>query len=47
MIFSDYIPADVVIIGRAQNIIAGCTKGIVFDDSVGQGRRTAINDDSE
>jgi hypothetical protein len=47
MTSSDYIPADVVVIGRAQNIIAGCGKGIIFDDSVGQERRTTINDDSE
>ena len=45
MASSDYIPADVVVIGRAQTIIAGCSKGILFDDGPGQERRTVINDD--
>lgn len=47
MTSSNYIPADVVVIGRAQNIIAGCSKGILFDDGPGQERRTIINDDIE
>ena len=47
MISSDYIAADVVEIGRAQNIICGCSKGILFDDGPGQERRTIINDDLE
>ena len=47
MASSDYIPADVVIIGHARNIIAGCSKGILFDDGPGQGLRTIINDDLE
>jgi hypothetical protein len=47
MASSDYIPADVVVIGRAQTIIAGCSKGILFDDGPGQGLRTIINDDFE
>ncbi len=47
MISSDYIPADVVVIGRAQKIIGGCRKGILFDDGPGQDRRTIINDDLE
>jgi len=47
MTSSDYTPADVVVIGRAQNIIAGCSKGILFDDGPGQERRTIINDDVE
>ena len=47
MASSDYIPADVVLIGRAQNVIAGCSKGILFDDGPGQERRTIINDDTE
>jgi hypothetical protein len=45
MTSNDYVPADVVVIGRAQNIIAGCSKGILFDDGPGQERRTVINDD--
>jgi hypothetical protein len=47
MTSSDYIPADVVVIGPAQNIIAGCSKGIFFDDGPGQERRTIIVDDLE
>ena len=47
MTSSDYIPADVIVIGRAQKIIAGCSKGILFDDSPGQERRTIINDELE
>jgi hypothetical protein len=31
MTSNDYMPADVVVIERAQNIIAGCSKGILFD----------------
>jgi len=47
MISSNYNPADVVVIGRAQNTIGGCCKGILFDDGPGQERRTIINDDLE
>ena len=47
MTSNDYIPADVIVIGRAQNMIAGCSKGILFDDSPGQERRTLINDGLE
>ena len=47
MISSDYIPADVVVIGSAQNIIGGCRKGILFDDGPDQDRRTIVNDDLE
>ena len=47
MISSDYIPADVFVIGRAQKVITGCSKGILFDDGPGQERRTIINDDLE
>jgi len=47
MDFNDYIPADVVVIGRAQNVVCGCSKGILFDDSPGQERRTNIVDDVE
>jgi len=47
MISTDYIPADVVVIGRAQIIIGGCRKGILFDDGPDQDRRTIINDDLE
>ena len=47
MISNDYTPADIVEIGPAQNIICGCSKGILFDDGPGQGRRTLILDDVE
>lgn len=38
MTSNEYIAADVVVIGPAQNIIAGCRKGILFDDGPGQER---------
>lgn len=47
MVLNDYIPADFVVIGRAQNIICGCSKGIFFDDGPGQNLRTIILDDLE
>ena len=47
MISNDYIPADVAVIGRAQNVICGCSKGILLDDGPGQERRTLIVDDVE
>ena len=47
MVSNDYVPADVVVIGRAQNIIGGCSKGIFFDDAPTQSRRTLVTDDAE
>ena len=47
MTSNEHIAVDVVVIGPAQNIIAGCSKGILFDDGPGQGLRTIINDDFE
>lgn len=43
-ISSDYVPADIIVIGPAQNIIGGCGKGILFDDGPGQALRTIIVD---
>ena len=45
MDFNDYIPAEVVVIGRAQNVMCGCSKGILIDDSPVQAWRTIIVDD--
>jgi hypothetical protein len=45
MISNDYVAADVLVIGRAQNIICGCSKGIFFDDGPTQSLRTLITDD--
>jgi hypothetical protein len=47
MVSNDYLPADVVVIGVAQNLIGGCSKGIFFDDGPTQSRRTLITDDVE
>ena len=47
MVSNFYIPADVVVIGCAQDIICGCSKGILFDDGPGQNLRTIILDDLE
>jgi len=44
---NEYIPANVVVLGRAQNVICGCSKGILFDDSPVQAWRTIIVDDAE
>ena len=44
---NDYTAADVVVIGPAENIICGCSKGVLFDDGPGQYRRTLILDDVE
>lgn len=47
MTSNDYIPADVVVIGCAENIICGCSKGVLFDDGPGQERRTIVIDDCD
>jgi len=47
MISNDYIAADVLVIGPAQTIIRGCSKGIFFDDGPTQSLRTLIADDAD
>lgn len=37
-----YSPAEVTVIGRAQDVVRGSRKGIFFDDGPGQDRRTII-----
>jgi hypothetical protein len=47
MISNEYMAAEVVVLGNAQEVIRGCVKGIFFDDGPGQGQRTLINDDAD
>jgi hypothetical protein len=47
MIANDYQAAVVILVGTAQDIIRGDTKGILVDDSPNQDRRTLVLDDTD
>jgi hypothetical protein len=47
MITNDYAAAEVFVLGNAQEVICGTTKGILFDDCPNQDRRTLVLDDTE
>ena len=44
---NDYAAAEIVVLGNAQDLIRGVTKGILFDDCPNQDRRTIVLDDTE
>jgi hypothetical protein len=47
MIANDYEAAMVVLLGTAQDVIRGATKGILIDDAPNQDRRMLVLDDIE
>jgi hypothetical protein len=47
MIPNDYSAAEILSLGSAQDLIGGAIKGIIFDDSPTQERRTIILEDLE
>jgi hypothetical protein len=44
---NDYAAAEVVLLGNAQDVICGATKGLPFDDCPNQGLRAIVVDDTE
>ena len=47
MLSNDYEGAVAVLLGSAQDVIRGDTKGVLVDDSPNQDRRTLVLDDIE
>jgi hypothetical protein len=44
---NEYAAAEVMVLGRAQDVVRGVIKGVLFDDGPAQWLRTVINEDTE